>query len=242
MTRRPPRSTLSSSSAASDVYKRQESDMSTSEKNPLPWPSFQQLGRDIYDTLNLPLSKLEGAAAEDSPADPEEEALCSRLLQRVSNWIESPCYATVKLDGSNCGVDNAGMFVGRTTVVAPGQTYQKLDIRSMLGEYPSKAEALRKELEASGEGIAQLMLYGELCVMAKHDYMDCGIHRTWLCFGAVLRPQEQDEGAATRLCEQLRVAGYNAGAHQEGVVWLSINQQLSGLLEEQGVSVVAAGG
>eukprot|EP00658_Telonema_sp_P-2_P084811 TRINITY_DN9518_c0_g1_i2.p1 TRINITY_DN9518_c0_g1~~TRINITY_DN9518_c0_g1_i2.p1 ORF type:complete len:153 (+),score=36.24 TRINITY_DN9518_c0_g1_i2:95-553(+) len=64
MIRRPPRSTLSSSSAASDVYKRQVSTQSTGER-------LEKMAEAMYSTTPLPDDRRLDDAME--PEEPQEE-------------------------------------------------------------------------------------------------------------------------------------------------------------------------
>jgi len=84
------------------------------------------------------------------------------------------------------------------------------------------------------------MLYGELVVNSKYDYSSAGIYKGWLCFGAVLRPKAEDEGAALRLSSRLRGAGFNSAARNSCVV-VAPNEALADLLRELGVVSVSNG-
>jgi hypothetical protein len=203
-------------------------------KNPLKWPETEQLGREFYEHIKPALDQLAGGASKLD--DKELEG-----ITKLQAWLDAPCVATVKLDGTNVGVDNAGLMVGRNVVIEPGQNYQKVDVWTQLAEYPDKAEQLRRKLvqDAGNEPIAQAMLYGELVVNGKYDYTASGIFKSWLCFGAVLRPTSDEDDASLRLCQQLRKAGYNA-QDCEGKVLLTPNHLLSDLLDELGIHTVAA--
>jgi len=51
---------------------------------------------------------------------PEEDNYAKKTLRTL---MDSPCYVTVKLDGTNVGIDNKGLVVGRNTVIKEGQSY-----------------------------------------------------------------------------------------------------------------------
>lgn len=204
-------------------------------KNPLKWPETEQLGREFYEHVKPALDQLAGGASQlDDRA--------SEGLAKLQAWLDAPCVATVKLDGTNVGVDNTGLMAGRNVVIEAGQNYQKVDVWTQLAEYPDKAERFRSKLmeDAENEPIAQAMLYGELVVNSKYDYTASGIFKSWLCFGAVLRPVCEEDGASLRLCQQLRKAGYNA---QDciGKVLLAPNHLLADLFDELGIRTVAVG-
>eukprot|EP00928_Gymnodinium_smaydae_P016884 TRINITY_DN1639_c0_g1_i2.p1 TRINITY_DN1639_c0_g1~~TRINITY_DN1639_c0_g1_i2.p1 ORF type:complete len:420 (-),score=110.19 TRINITY_DN1639_c0_g1_i2:155-1414(-) len=203
--------------------------------NPLKWPGFEQLGRDFCDSIRPALEQL---SAGETTFDDEATAGLSRL----ERWLNSPCVATVKLDGTNVGVDNTGLIVGRNQVVAPGASYQRVDVWTLLKEYQSKAEAFRKELETVGnEGITQAMLYGELVINGKYDYGKTGIFKGWLCFGAVLLASADDENASGRLTARLRAEGFNASRSGENRVLVTPSAKLETLLEDLDVRCVSKG-
>jgi len=200
------------------------------DPNPLKWPSFEQLGRDLYDNLLPVLEQLESGAE-----DLDDEA--KQCLARIQHWLDAPCVATIKLDGTNVGIDETGLVVGRNTVIAPGENYQKTDVFALLDGYADKVARIRDELvNATGEGVRQTMLYGELVVNNKYDYAAAGIFKQWLCFGIVLRPA--DDEAASRLADKLRAIGFNA-RHCSGSVRITQNVKLAAMLQDVGVATVA---
>merc|ERR1711963_349385 len=84
------------------------------------------------------------------------------------------------------------------------------------------------------------MLYGELIINNKYDYAKRGISKQWLCFGAVLRPAEEDADAPQRMVQALRAMDINASAHDERVL-IAPNEKLFALFEELGIKSVATG-
>lgn len=200
------------------------------DPNPLKWPSFEQLGREMYESLVPALEQLETGAK-----DLDDEA--KRGVARIQSWLDAPCVATIKLDGTNVGVDDAGLVVGRNTVIAPGEKYQKTDVFALLDGYPDKVARIRDELVgATGEAVQQTMLYGELVVNSKYDYTAAGIFKQWLCFGMALRVT--DDEAALRLANKLRAIGYNAKACS-GCVRITQNMKLAALLQSLNIVTVA---
>lgn len=199
----------------------------------MKWPQFEQLGRDFYDQLKPTIDQLASGA---NVLDDESKA----CLARLQFWLDAPCVATVKLDGTNVGVDDAGLVVGRNTVVAPGDSYQKCNIWKLLEGYPEKAARMRTELDqaAGQEAVTQTMLYGELVVNGKYNYASAGIFKQWLCFGIALRPGAKDDEAAPRLATALQAAGFNA-RDQDGVVTLAPNARLAAVLQELQICTVS---
>jgi len=145
------------------------------QPNPLKWPQFEQLGRDFYDALKPTITQL-NAGADELDDDAQ------RGLKQLRTWLQAPCVATVKLDGTNVGVSDDGLVVGRNTVVGPGETYQKTNIWALLEGYPEKAAHVRSTLEcaAGNESVVRTMLYGELVVNSMYNYAGAGIFKQWL--------------------------------------------------------------
>eukprot|EP00927_Polykrikos_kofoidii_P038871 TRINITY_DN33312_c0_g1_i1.p1 TRINITY_DN33312_c0_g1~~TRINITY_DN33312_c0_g1_i1.p1 ORF type:complete len:439 (+),score=93.20 TRINITY_DN33312_c0_g1_i1:63-1319(+) len=205
--------------------------------NPLRWPEIEQMGRALHDCLQPALKQLTSGC--DSLDDKARWG-----LERLQSWLSAPCAATVKLDGTNVGVDNSGLIVGRNMVVEQDTTYQKVDVWSLLDGYQEKAEAFRAVLQgvAGKETIAKAMLYGELCILGKYDYANVGIFKGWLCFGAVLSLDggAEDDEAPGRLSSQLRTQGYNTKP-MDGKVLVVPNAELEALLTRLGIVSVFSG-
>jgi len=203
------------------------------EPNPLKWPQFEQLGRDFYVAVKPAIDQL--ASGADELDDEAQQG-----LTRLQCWLEAPCVATVKLDGTNVGVCDDGLVVGRNTVVEPGATYQKTQIWELLEGYAEKAARVRSALEcaAGTEAVARIMLYGELVINSKYNYAGAGIFKKWLCFGVAVCPEATDDEAPTRLAGVLRAAGFNARG-VEGAVTIAPNAKLAALLQELQVLTVA---
>lgn len=203
------------------------------QPNPLKWPQFEQLGRDFCDALAPTITQL-NAGADELDDDAQ------RGLKQLQTWLQAPCVATVKLDGTNVGVSDDGLVVGRNTVVGPGETYQKTNIWALLEGYPEKAAHVRSTLEcaAGNESVVRTMLYGELVVNSMYNYAGAGIFKQWLCFGVVLRPDAEDLEAPWRLASALQAAGFNARNVGDAVV-VAPNAKLASLLKELQVITVA---
>jgi hypothetical protein len=206
-------------------------------KNALKWPQFEQLGKKMSEKLQPALSQM--AQGVDVSKLNEESILGLRI---VETWLQSPCFATVKIDGTNVGVDNEGRLVGRNFEIERGASYQKVDVWDVLDGFPAKAQTLQEKLqEETQQAIAQTMLYGELVVNGKYDYNDSGVFKGWLCFGVIVRPaaaDADDQQSIDRLEEDLRIAGYNSRV-KEGKVLLAPNEKLFTHLISLGVPTVS---
>jgi len=203
------------------------------EPNTLKWPSFEQLGKDFCEQLKPTIECL--ASGKDELDDEARQG-----LSRLESWLSAPCVATVKLDGTNVGVDDAGLVVGRNTTITPGETYQKVDVWSLLDGYSEKAARMRMELgrAAGKEAVGRTMLYGELVVNGKYNYAAAGIFKQWLCFGVAVHPGADDDDAASRLATALKVAGFNA-RNADGTVTVAPNSKLAAFLGDIQVCTVS---
>merc|ERR1719445_2918424 len=105
-------------------------------------------------------------------------------------------------------------------------------------DYTEKVSKLQAALQASGDApIANVMMYGELVINNKYDYIDSGMYRGWRCFGAVVRPSGSDAEHVRQLCEQLRAAGFNTRC-TDGSVQVAPNARFMELLAALGVDAV----
>lgn len=193
------------------------------QENPLKWPACANLGKELCDgilpalrlltTENRPSDKA-GATTDttmDSPLGPVTRSEAARQkamaeLDSVGDWLDAPCSATVKLDGTNLGIDQQGLVVGRNYVVPRQELYQKVDVHALLSDVPTQIRRLtdefelacpypllefRSSLQHTGWGALRVMLYGELIVnQGKYDYEAASIFRRWLCFGVLIGRDE----------------------------------------------------
>jgi len=77
----------------------------------MKWNSFDLMGANFFELLKKAMQ-----VDEQNPAIAEAKVL-------LRSYIDSPCYVTVKLDGTNVGIDNKGLVVGRNTTIKEGQSY-----------------------------------------------------------------------------------------------------------------------
>lgn len=198
--------------------------------NPLKWPSIDAVGKAFYEQLMSTLI-LRGRGG------PAMHGKAERKMALLQGWLDSPCVVTFKLDGTNVGIADDGMIVGRKQVLAPMGSYQKVAMGPVLKGYEDKAARVHAELAnlvhvVGGEAISRTMLYGELVVNDKYNYVDAGIFKEWLCFGIAVAPEAKDKEAALRLASALRVAGFNSKATKENTVVIAPNGKLARLLFE----------
>ena len=99
---------------------------------------------------------------------------------------------TVKVDGTNVGIDATGAVYGRNQMADPSATkYMKTDLTLLKSVDVS---AIQGQLESLGglPGILdRFVLYGELtCNKSLYDYACDGGMQTWSCFGAMIKLTE----------------------------------------------------
>ena len=212
-------------------FKMGSKELPPEQENPLKWPSCANLGRTLCDGI-LPALRLltsdgrssyqaglTGYPTVDSQAQREAAPQCIEAarqtamaeLDEVAEWLDAPCCATVKLDGTNVGIDGQGLIVGRNYVVPPEERfYQKVDVHALLNDpgagaggrsdVPTKIRRLTNEFELAcpsfdtystfgGWAALRVMLYGELIFNCqKYDYDRANIFRQWFCFGVLIAP------------------------------------------------------
>lgn len=146
-------------------------------QNPMKWPSFNLMGADF----SYIVQKIKGGSVEWH----------SKVLLDL---IEAPVYATIKLDGTNVGMDNTGLLFGRNTAIPAGQSYMKTPIHELTKGYGAKVQMVFEELQkVTTSPLFKCMVYGELMFQQKHDYADSAIFKKWFCFGVVLQPNNQED-------------------------------------------------
>ena len=249
------------------------------QENPLKWPACASLGKELCDSV-LPALRLltsDGQPSDKATIDPTVDSPQSieaarqtamAELDAVADWLDAPCFATVKLDGTNVGIDGgacrqyyAPLLVGRNYVVPPEQLYQKVDVHKLLSEVPAKINRLIDELELDSLcinpafdwwGNSQVMLYGELIVnQGKYDYEAAGIFGQWFCFGVLISSRrypingmepEKYIGYVTWLTARLQAAGYNCHLDYQDLqplIRIGPNEKLMSLLHALGISTVS---
>eukprot|EP00747_Dinoflagellata_sp_TGD_P065087 gnl/TRDRNA2_/TRDRNA2_154201_c0_seq2.p1 gnl/TRDRNA2_/TRDRNA2_154201_c0~~gnl/TRDRNA2_/TRDRNA2_154201_c0_seq2.p1 ORF type:complete len:363 (+),score=42.26 gnl/TRDRNA2_/TRDRNA2_154201_c0_seq2:105-1193(+) len=205
------------------------------QPNTLLWPEIDPLGSAFHKALQPALKQLAAGVGQLDAA-----ALVG--LTTLKRWLDAPCAATVKIDGTNLGVDNTGVVVGRYFVVEPGTCYHGIDVWKLLQGYGQMVEQLRLVLQnVTDVEVEQVTMYGELVVHDKHDYQKAGILHQWLCFGAVLRILAEKYEDYNKVIVQLRAGGYNVQETIQCTVLLSLNAKLAVILSNLGIRTVADG-
>ena len=164
------------------------------QENPLKWPACANLGKELCDSILPALRSLtKDPAMTKDPAYIEyiEAARQTAMaeLDSVGDWLDAPCSATVKLDGTNLGVGVywegiqgiwEGIVVGRNYVVPRQELYQKVDVHALLNDpgngrsdVPTKIRRLTDEFELA-------------CAYPLSEYRHCGPGFGWAALRVML--------------------------------------------------------
>ena len=178
------------------------------------------MGQDLFDPLVITVGN-EAMKSKWKCFDAFKEAGID-ASEGLKSWIESPVSATIKLDGTNVGIDNEGMMVGRNMIIDK-DNYQKCNVKELLKGYQPKMVQVLDELQkVCTKPLKQAMGYGELMVNGIHDYEASGIFKKWLCFGIALRTEDNNDEVA----KELRANGFLAHAHRDGPLTVTPNDNL----------------
>jgi hypothetical protein len=103
-------------------------------------------------------------------------------------FLQTPCFATEKYDGTNICKDDEGMIFSRRYLIDPDQ---EEFIKTSLGKV-KEADILKfknRIMEVAGldvNVISKCLVYGELMCNGFYDYRSRGIVGDWKVFGAIL--------------------------------------------------------
>jgi len=205
-------------STSSEQLERDYQEQIVAGQNPMKWPSFNIMGADLAYIIQ----KIKKGSD-----------FHKKIIRDI---IDAPCSATVKLDGTNVGIDNNGLLFGRNTAIPDGQNYQKTPIHALTKGYGEKIQRVFDVLQKSiSSPLFKIMVYGELMFQQKHDYTDSSIFKKWFCFGVVLKAI--DKNNHEKMAEELRAAGYSSIAKEEVVV-ISPNDHLFAMFKELDIPTV----
>jgi len=170
------------------------------EANTLPWPSIEQLPREICRKVNRLLTVADAAAVTiqrrvrgeaHTAAGSFAGGYRHRLLLQLRG---SPTSTAEKLDGTNVGILLGGKLLGRRLEIEDtATTYQRCTLAPLRA---LNAGAALHEL-SQGYQPKRSALYGELCCNAGlYSYGAQGIAKSWLAFGALLEFADEEAARA----------------------------------------------
>jgi len=164
------------------------------QRNPLAWPSIEQLPRVVADRVNRFLIVADNAAIIIQRAHRgikptgRADLRGGRLFRLYELLLGSAVTAGEKYDGTNVGAMRDGTLLGRRLIIdATATSYQKAPLGSLRA---LDTAGVLDELVACGGASAKLRhaaLYGELCCnIGIYTYELRGLAKTWQAFGALL--------------------------------------------------------
>lgn len=224
--------------------------------NPTQWPSFDNLGVAYAECYHKRLQRLEAVTIliqrwfrhqKIHPILVHKWAYnmwnVRKTLQGESDVEE--CCLYEKLDGTNVGVRCDGAMFGRRRAIE-GSVYQKCKLDGVVPWRKQVNQVKLNLVKTTSMDLPKMILYGELMVNNKYDYVGRGLFKKWFCFGAVFAPFDESCDCmlkAQSLVSRLQAAGFYATVSpNNGKVKLAMNPNLQSLLEECNVRVAPFAG
>lgn len=217
------------------------------ERNTLPWPSIEQLPREVCHRINRFLSVADTAAVVIQRAHRgaslrvSSKAFRGGYRSRLHSFLTSePIFLGEKLDGTNVGKCMDGTLLGRRLVIEDdARSYQRCDLTTLRG---LRADCVLDDLIALGGGgdsIRRAALYGELCCNpGLYSYAAMGLAKSWQAFGALL--EFQDEVAAAAYAHAASASGLVCNVSDSRVVRLCNNAKFGEVSRRHEVPAVRA--
>jgi len=128
-------------------------------------------------------------------------------------FLEEPCYATEKYDGTNIAKDEEGQIYSRKLLLEEGQEeFQKTSLQKVkeakVAELKTKILA---ETDLSPNDVSKCVVYGELICNGKYNYTKRSIKLgDWKVFGALIVTKKPEENL-----QKLRNFGFAANINQD---------------------------
>jgi len=156
-----------------------------SDRNTLKWSSIANAVAKLTANSRVCYER----HGDDETLESAEPKLKPALEDMRAVLFEHPVAScTVKVDGTNVGIDSFGNIYGRNQMVDPTATnYMKTDLALLKSMRVAAIQSKVDSLGCPGESVIdRFVLYGELtCNKTLYDYA-CGM-QTWSCFGAMLK-------------------------------------------------------
>ena len=110
-------------------------------------------------------------------------------------FLQTPVFATEKLDGTNVGKDDAGQIYGRRLLIADDKTdYQQTSLEPVRTINISRVKTVFCEIaKIDQDEIQKFIVYGELICNKLYDYAERKILGKWKVFGAILVTKNSKE-------------------------------------------------
>lgn len=185
------------------------------------------------------------------------------LQKLYATLFTHPCEFSVKMDGTNVGMDCYGNLYGRNLMIAPdARVYQatgleavrRVDVRAVRNKFVEELEQIYTNASPSivfDTLVDDFVLQGELlCNRNTYDYSYTGVVGKWLVFGAQIKVASVGgaAGAGAGVAEfqkLLHDAGFAVGtvgccAHD--VIRISVNRKFRRMFDREVLNRVGAAG
>jgi hypothetical protein len=171
--------------------------------NPMQWPSFTNLSAWYSEHSRKRLKLLEAVVIlvqcwwrrrKDSsvrlnPIVLERFWDASGALAGTDPVLDKHVVSYEKLDGTNLGVRCDGLRFGRRQIVS-GTSDQKCQLDDIVPTGTQVSTIKTKIEQMVSMDLPKFLVYGELMVNNKFDYIDRKLFKTWICFGAMCTEYE----------------------------------------------------
>eukprot|EP00961_Rhodomonas_salina_P110223 1483653-Rhodomonas_salina.3 len=196
-------------------------------RKPLPWPSIEQLPREVCIRLSRFLHAVDAAVVciqrawrkkKGKPLGEKEGPLKSQAKEAFAGACRSDLFSLLlraksvsseKLDGTNVGKASDETLLGRRMVIAEAaKTYQGCPLEALrsLNTDPCLQEISQILLPSGGGGVKNCAVYGELCCNpGLYSYQTRNLPQTWQLFGVIF--EFSDAQTANMAAEQARARG-----------------------------------
>jgi len=153
-------------------------------------------------------------------------------------FLETPCFVTVKYDGSNLAKDDAGIIYSRRFALGDDeQEFIKTSLKKVRDADIKKFKALL--VESAGldpDNIVKIIVYGEFICNHLYDYEERGIIGDWMVFGVKMEVKED----GPEILAKLRDLGFAVPRRSHGgpnQVKIYSNAKLFDIAKQAGLDV-----
>jgi hypothetical protein len=216
--------------------------------NDNPWPSFDNLSVSFAENalsqiefLNLAATYIQRWRRKQLSTNPLNLKKVIFYHKRAS-ILNIVVFATEKLDGTNFGVGDDGVYYGRRNIVE-GNSYQRVPIKFAANkEQILKTKQLLADLASlPSSNLPGMVVYGELmCNPGRYSYTQRGYQNKWAAFGCVFAVGDTGVLGGVSLGEALEKAGFLVKIDKvDGRVNVLMNPLLRGIFTANNIMTSA---
>jgi hypothetical protein len=211
------------------------------ERNPLEWPSIEQLPRVVCTKINRFLEIADVAALTIQRRQRRQMLNASNASfaggrHTLHKFAGTNVSLGEKYDGTNVGIMHDGTLVGRRQIIsAEATSYQRTDLSGL------RALDARGALAELCTIATRAVLYGELCCNGNlYSYATSGIAKSFIAFGALL--EFADKETAREFVGTAAAAGLACRVCSERIVRVCNNAAFGDIMRRHRIPVVEVEG